>query len=118
MIGEISADGRGESTPAAIEEWVEEWKDYARSAGLTDVADINNVGRWIKEDLSLRSEGLRAGKAAAVADALARKGFRLDRASELAIDAALAAADAGDAVAQCRHLVVFTRQCLRTTCAD
>ena len=31
-------------------EWVEEWTDYAEAAGITDKAQIKNVGRWISED--------------------------------------------------------------------
>ena len=95
------------AAPGQLEVWLEEWRDYARSATIVDVADVNNVARWIGEDtMASGDEGLRAGKSAAVADALAKKGLRLDRASELAIDAALAAADAGDCIAQCRHVNV------------
>ena len=46
------------------EDWVEEWKDYANSAGLTDTADINNVGRWISEESTAIVLGARSGKAA------------------------------------------------------
>ena len=46
------------------------WTDYAESAGLTDKAQINNVGRWIREDDAFAVVGLRTGKAFAVADAL------------------------------------------------
>ena len=86
--------------------WQEEWMDYAAAAGVTDKADLKNVGRWIiEEDTGLRV-GLRSGKAYAVADALAKKGIVLDRAAELAVTAALAAADKGDCRAQCRHVDV------------
>ena len=50
--------------------------------------------------------GLRSGKSFAVADALAKKGFAMDRAAELAISAALTSSDAGDAAAQCRSFEV------------
>ena len=97
------------AAPAQVEVWLEEWRDYARAAKLPDRADVNNVARWIDEEsTAAANQGLRAGKSAAVAEALALKGFRLSRADELAIDAALASADAGDCTAQCRHVnVVF-----------
>ena len=45
------------------------------------------MGRWLEEDESVAGEeGLREGRAAAVALALTRKGFTLDSAAMLAID--------------------------------
>ena len=90
----------------AYDDWVEEWKDYARSAKLTDTADVNNVGRWISEESSAIVVGARSGKAAFISDALAKKGVTLDRSQELAIGAALLAADQGEAEAQCRCVEV------------
>ena len=88
--------------------WAEEWTDAAEVAGIDDKLDVRNVGRWIvEEDLSVRTGGLRSGKAFAVADALTKRGFTVDRSAELAISAALATADAGDARAQCRSVEVI-----------
>ena len=90
-----------------LDDWVEEWLDTAKAAGIADLLDVKNVGRWIREEDSSSLAGLRSGKAFAVADALARKGVVLDRAGELAITAALAAAEQGDTAAQCRHVDVI-----------
>ena len=60
----------------------------------------------IAAEASAAGAGLRTGKAYTVADALASKGFTIDRAAELTISAALAASDAGDARAQCRAVEV------------
>ena len=57
-----------------LSSWVDEWKEYAKAAGIDDVADINNVGRWIKSSEADGRPG-RSGKAAAVADALTRRGL-------------------------------------------
>jgi hypothetical protein len=87
--------------------WLAEWGDRAVAAGVTDTLDKNNVVRWIEEDdVSAANGGTRSGKAAAVADALTRKGFAVDRAAELAISAALAEADAGEMQAQCECIEV------------
>ena len=94
------------ATPESVMEWCAEWRDYARFAMLADDADINNVYQWLAEDTSPVEGELRAGKAMAVADALVKQGIVINRAAELAIDAAIAAADKGDADAQCRHVVV------------
>ena len=60
--------------------------------------------RWIDETIdSSALAGLRSGKAFAVADVLSKRGIPIDRHAELAITAALAAADKGDLLAQCRH---------------
>ena len=50
------------TAPELVLEWRAEWRDYARSAGLADEADINNVGRWIAEEAPAVEGGLRAGK--------------------------------------------------------
>ena len=82
--------------------WLEEWQDFAAAAQVTDTLEARNVVRWIEEEDGSAASGSRTGKAFAVADALAKKGFAIDRAAELAISAALTTSDAGDAAAQCR----------------
>ena len=62
------------AAPAQVEVWL--GRDYGRSAKIPDVADVSNVARWIDEQsTATANEGLRAGKAAAVAEALALKGL-------------------------------------------
>ena len=90
------------------ESLVQEWQEYARDAGLVNTSDVGNVGRWIAQTDSGRAvSGGRSGRAAAVADALARKGVTLDRGQELAVGAAILAADQGEADAQCRCVEVI-----------
>ena len=93
--------------PTKVEDWAAEWKDYASAAGINDSADVKNVGRWVMEQDAAASVGTRSGRVAAVADALARKGLHVDRAAEMAISSALAAADKGDVAAQCRAFEVI-----------
>lgn len=99
------------TTPPAVklehEEWLAEWADYAKDAGLADESDRNNVTRWINSDESFTANGVRAGKAYAVAAALTKKGMTIDRADELAIASALADADAGEMRSQCRSIEVI-----------
>ena len=68
---------------------MEEYKEYGEAAGL-DKIDCNNVARWIATAEGAANDvGSRSGKAAAVADALTRKGVSLDREAELAVASAL-----------------------------
>ena len=76
--------------------------DAGEAAKIVDTLDLKNIRRWILEEDASSSGGLRSGKAFAVAGALTKKGFAIDRAAELAIAAALADADAGESEAQCR----------------
>ena len=87
------------------EDWVEEWRDYAKDAGLTDTSDINNVARWISTAADA-ARSSRSGKAGAVADALTRRGLVLDRDAEIAVAAALVQADKGELAVQCRAVDV------------
>ena len=89
-----------------VDAWLEEWTDAAEAAGITDKLDVKNVARFMGEEDTAARAGTRSGKAAAVADALVRKGFAVDRATELAISTAIAQADAGDMQAQCRDVNV------------
>ena len=92
--------------PDDLSSWVDEWKEYAASAGITDTADINNVGRWINSN-EVDGRAGRSGKAAAVADALLRRGKDVDRADELAIASALLDVEKGESEAQCRSVDVI-----------
>ena len=93
------------SSAADVEDWKEEWSDYAKDAGLTATSDVNNVVRWIASaDVAAGTVAGRAGKAAAVADALAKRGIAVDRPAELAISAALNVVDAGALIAQCQSV--------------
>ena len=93
---------------ARLADWQEEWLDTAVAAGTADKLDQKNIVRWVTEDAGAATAmGSRLGKAAAVADALARKGIAIDRDAEMAITAALAASDAGDMVSQCRDFGVI-----------
>ena len=49
------------ATKSELEEWAEEWRDYAVDAGLTDKSDKNNVARWIASDESGVPEVLHSG---------------------------------------------------------
>ena len=91
------------------EGWLEEWSDIAGVASVGDTLDQRNVVRWIEQEEGAHGglESARSGKAFAVADALTKKGFTIDRAAELTITAALAAADSGDTAAQCRSVEVI-----------
>ena len=90
-----------------LEDFRSEWFDAATAATITDKMDANNLVRWICEDDSAAvAGGLRSGKAFAVADALIKRGFTIDRATELTISSALAQADAGDTRQQCRSVEV------------
>ena len=95
------------------EELMDEWKEFAVAAGLEDTPDINSVGRWISKPAG-PGRSARSGKAAAVADALARSGIDLDRDTELAINNALVEADKGVLEAQCACVeviwVIYTGQ--------
>ena len=64
-----------------VDDWVDEWLDTASAAGIKDTLDAKNLGRWISEEDSTATLGARSGKAFAVADALAKKGFTIDRAA-------------------------------------
>ena len=98
----------------AFARWLEEWADLAAAAKVVDVLDARNVVRWIEEEDATAASGQRSGKAFAVADALTKKGYTMDRAAELAIARAIAESDAGDCVAQCRMVdvvwLVYTGQ--------
>ena len=50
------------SSPEDLEDWKEEWRDYARDAKLTG-ADVNNVARWIGSADASGAGGPRAGRA-------------------------------------------------------
>ena len=76
------------------------------TAGLTGKLDQRNLVRWIEEEDATAAGGLRSGKAFAVADALTKKGFSIDRNAELAIALAIAESDAGDSAAQNRMVDV------------
>ena len=86
-------------------DWLDEWRAYARSSGLTDEADIGNVERWIKHAEAAALDG-RSGRVHAVADALARAGVSVDRTHEAAIASALLQQDRGERDAQCRDVGV------------
>ena len=103
-LAELNPTRPAGQQPDELKAWLDEWHDYALAAGIGDRADANNVVRWIGEsgDAS-QLAGLRSGKAFAVADVLTKRGLPIDRGAELAITAALAAADKGDMIAQCRH---------------
>ena len=60
-----------------VDAWLEECSDAAEAAGIVDKLDRNNVGRWIDKESTTALSGTRAGKAAAVADALVKKGIAL-----------------------------------------
>ena len=91
-----------------VDEWLDEWAEYAADAGLQAVSDKGNVRRWMgSSDVPSGATGSRSGKAAAVADALTRKGLAgIDRAAELTIASALAEVEAGELRAQCRSVEV------------
>ena len=97
----------------AMSAWVDEWKEYAKDAGVDNEPDINNLARWFEED-EHASSGVRTGKAAAVADALLRQGVPVTRDTELAVASALVAAEQGEAAAQHRDVgsvwVIYTGQ--------
>ena len=76
---------------SATARWLEEWADLAAAAGITDTFMAKNVVRWIEEEDSSIAAGCRTGKTFAVADALTKKGFTIDRNTELAISQAIAA---------------------------
>ena len=80
--------------PTRVQDFQDEWSDVAEAAGVTD----RNVVRWIMEDTGTAAVagGSRLGKAAAIADALVKKGIANDRVAELAIATAIADADSGD----------------------
>ena len=89
--------------PTRVQDFQDEWADAAAAAGVTDRLDSRNVVRWIMEDSGPTVDGgTRLGKAAAIADALVKKGIAVDRTAELAIATAIAEADAGDMRSQCR----------------
>ena len=94
--------------PTRVQDFQEEWADVAAAAGVSDRLDARNVVRWIMEDTGTAAVvgGSRLGKAAAVADALVKKGIAVDRMAELAIATAIAEADAGDMKSQCRDVAV------------
>ena len=35
--------------PADMEDYLNEWQEYAKAAGIVDKADIANVGRFMKQ---------------------------------------------------------------------
>lgn len=93
--------------PARVQDFQDEWEDAAAAAGISDRLDSRNVVRWILEDVGPSVDGgTRLGKAAAIADALVKKGLAIDRVAEMAIATAIAEADAGDSKSQCRDVAV------------
>jgi hypothetical protein len=95
------------ASKAELEEWLNEWKDYAHDAQLTDRSDVNNVARWAHQLESTTSSGVRSGKAHAVADALTKKGLTIDRGAELTIAAALMESEQGELAQQARSVEVI-----------
>ena len=64
--------------PAKLEDYQDEWADAAAAAGIVDRLDARNVVRWISEDVGPTVDGgSRLGKAAAIADALVKKGLAI-----------------------------------------
>jgi hypothetical protein len=95
------------ASKAELDEWLNEWRDYAHDAALTDRSDINNVARWIQSLESTTASGVRSGKAHAVADALTKKGIAIDRGGELTIAAALMESEQGELSQQSRSVEVI-----------
>ena len=79
-----------------------------RAFQTRDRLDARNVVRWIMEDVGGGSAAgsSRLGKAAAIAEALVKKGLAVDRVAEMAIATAIAEADASDVKSQCRDVAV------------
>ena len=42
----VAATPHDGSAASLLEDHQDEWRDYAKSAGLTDEADVKNVARW------------------------------------------------------------------------
>jgi hypothetical protein len=95
------------ASKAELEEWMQEWRDYAHDAKLTDRSDANNVARWVQCIEATTAHGARSGKAHAVADALLKKGFAIDRGAELTIASALLESEAGALAQQARSVEVI-----------
>ena len=65
------------ATPEDLEDWLQDWAEYAQSSGLTDTADVRAVRMWVKRSGRADDAGTRSGNAAAVADALTKRGLVL-----------------------------------------
>ena len=76
--------------PTKVQDFQDEWSDAAAAAGVSDRLDARNVVRWIMEDVGggLATGSSRLGKAAAIAEALVKKGLAVDRVAEMAIQRA------------------------------
>ena len=94
------------ATPEDLEDWLQDWAEYAKSSGLTDSADVRAVQMWVKRSGRAEDAGTRSGNAAAVADALTKRGLVLDRDAEHTIANALLKANQGARAAQCRDVAV------------
>ena len=105
-VNEVATAVPHGASATEVEELRDVWKEFAVAAGITDVPDINSVGRWITAPEG-PGRSARAGKAAAVADVLVRKGLAVDRETEQAIHGALVAADKGELDSQCSCVEVI-----------
>ena len=85
----------------SLKDFLDMWEDYAKAAGITDVADLGNVRRYMATPAGALAGGGQAGQAAAVADALSAAGLTLSPEQLAAVSTGIKTSMQGEAHAQC-----------------
>ena len=93
-VNELESLAPGAS-PEEKEDYMQQWREYAVAAGVSDVPSINLVGRWISRPEGHSVRSARSGKLAVIADVLARHGHVIDRETEAHVMSALINVDKG-----------------------
>ena len=82
-VGEVNTSPPEGGDPSELQDYIDEWESYARSAGINDDAEIKNVGCFMKQ-----TTGTTAAKgfgANALTDALQAAGVTVNSVLETAL---------------------------------